>query len=137
MYTDHIDFSIRQHVYHVHIPEKVSANCATTAAMHPTLPKALLITSWYDEQPTDTPTDSRMYNVYSATKATTTNMTTPIVSPASLMAEGIATIDPPMMAFIKLKLAPMPLPFLSLLGLRAEGCSCEGLSEAWKLYIIL
>ena len=116
-----------------HIPENVNANCATTAAMHPTFPKAFFITSWYEKHPTEMPTDNKMYNVYSVTKATSTNMTTPVLSPASLIAAGTAMIVSAMRLFIKLKDAPiMPLPFLWLLGLGSAGCGSEGLLEAWK-----
>lgn len=94
----------------VHPPEYAVANCITATRIYPVLPKAFFITSWYERQPKETPTDTRMYSVYSVIMATSSNRTTPTLNPASLMAAGRPMSPDPIMELIMLKDAPtMPL----------------------------
>ena len=91
---------------------KAVANCATIARIYPIFPKAFFITSWYERQPTETPTDTRMYSVYSVIMPTSTKRITPTLNPASLMAAGVPMIPDPIMELMVLKDAPtMPLVF--------------------------
>ena len=94
------------------------ANCTTATSIYPALPKALLITSWYVKQLTETLVDTRMYSVYSVIMPTRINRTTPTPNPASLIAAGIPMIPAPIMELMVLKDAPrMPLDFSGLLAL--------------------
>ena len=119
----------------IHSPKNAVANCTIVTRIYPLLPKALLITSWYEKQPTETPVDTRMYSVYSVTMPTNTNKTTPILNPASLIAAGMPMIPDPRMELIMLKDAPtMPLVFSDLLELDIGSAHFvpAGSLEAWE-----